>query len=193
MTPLAEIPTIVERLRDGFDSGVLRGVEARETQLRQLKRMLTEQEQAFTDALATDLGKSATEAYSTEIGFTIGEIDHTLRHMRSWLQPHKVKLPIHLKPGSATIVQEPLGTVLVIAPWNYPLQLVLAPIVPAVAAGNAVLLKPSEVAPATAEALARWVPQYLDERVVQVVTGGVEETTELLAQRFDHIFYTGSG
>ena len=193
MTPLAEIPTIVERLRDGFDSGVLREVAARETQLRQLKRMLNEHEAAFVDALAIDLGKSATEAYSTEIGFTIGEIDHTLRHMRSWLQPHKVKLPIHLRPGSATVVQEPVGVVLVSAPWNYPLQLVLAPIVPALAAGNAVLLKPSEVAPATAEALARWLPQYLDERVVQVVTGGVEETTELLAQRFDHIFYTGNG
>ena len=96
----------------------------------------------FVEALRSDLGKSPTEAYSTEIGFTLNEIDHTLRHLRSWTQPQRVKLPIHLRPGSARIVQEPLGTVLIIAPWNYPLQLLLAPLIPAVAAGNTAVLKP---------------------------------------------------
>jgi aldehyde dehydrogenase (NAD+) len=98
-----------------------------------------------------------------------------------------------LRPGSARIVQEPLGTVLVIAPWNYPVQLLLGPLIPALAAGNTVVLKPSEVAPETSAALADLIPRYLDERAVQVVTGGVPETTELLAHQFDHIFYTGNG
>jgi aldehyde dehydrogenase (NAD+) len=156
-------------------------------------RMLVEQEATFSAALKVDLGKSPVEAYSSEIGFTINEIDHTLRHLRSWTSPSRVKLPIHLRPGSARIVQEPLGTVLIIAPWNYPLQLLLAPLVPALAAGNTAIVKPSEVAPATAAAIAEQLPRYLDERAVQVVTGGVAETTELLAQQFDHIFYTGNG
>lgn len=193
MTLLSEIPEIVDDLHDGFGAGVLRSVADRETQLRQLRRMLVEQEQVFSQTLAADLGKSPIEAYSTEIGFTIGEIDHALHHLRAWVQSHKVRLPMHLRPGAATVVQEPYGTVLVIAPWNYPLQLVLAPLVPALAAGNVAVLKPSEVAPATAAAVAEWVPKYLDERAVRVVTGGVDETTALLAQRFDHIFYTGNG
>ena len=192
-TDIDAIASAIERVRDGFSGGVVRAIADRETQLRQLRRMLVEQEAAFVEALHNDLGKSPTEAYSTEIGFTLNEIDHTLRHLRSWTQPQRVKLPIHLRPGSARIVQESLGTVLIIAPWNYPLQLLLAPLIPAVAAGNTAVLKPSEVAPATAAAIAEQLPRYLDERVAQVVTGGVPETTELLAHRFDHIFYTGNG
>ena len=187
------VTVAVDEVREGARTGVVRAIEARETQLRQLRRMLVEQEAAFTTALATDLGKSALEAYTTEIGFTLNEIDHTLKHLRGWAQPTRVKLPLHLRPGSARIVQEPLGTVLIIAPWNYPLQLLLAPLVPALAAGNTAVLKPSEVAPATAAAIAEHLPRYLDERAVQVVTGGVPETTELLALPFDHIFYTGNG
>ena len=183
----------LDQVRDGARAGVVRAFADRETQLRQMRRMLVEQESAFGTALAADLGKSALEAYSTEIGFTINEIDHALRHLRSWTKPQRVRLPLHLRPGSARIVQEPLGTVLIIAPWNYPLQLLLAPLIPALAAGNTAVLKPSEVAPATAAAIAEQVPRYLDERAVQVVTGGVPETTELLAERFDHIFYTGNG
>ncbi len=142
--------------------------------------MLVEQEADLAQALHTDLGKSPIEAYSTEIGFTLNELDRRSRQLRSWTQPHKVKLPIHLRPGSARIVQEPLGTVLVIAPWNYPVQLLLGPLIPALAAGNTAVLKPSEVAPATSAVLADLLPRYLDERAVQVVTGGVAETTELL-------------
>ena len=102
-------------------------------------------------------------------------------------------VPLSLAPGRATVVREPLGVVLVIAPWNYPVQLCLAPLVGALAAGNAVVLKPSEVAPATSAVLARLLPQHLDAAAVHVVEGGVPETTALLAERFDHIFYTGNG
>jgi aldehyde dehydrogenase (NAD+) len=187
------IHAAIDAARDGGVTGVVRSVTDRETQLRQMRRMLVEQEAVFSAALAADLGKSSIEAYSTEIGFTLSEVDHTLKHIRAWTQPTRVRLPLHLRPGNARILQEPLGTVLIIAPWNYPLQLLLAPLIPALAAGNTAVLKPSEVAPATAAALAEQLPRYLDERAVQVVTGGVQETTELLAQPFDHIFYTGNG
>ncbi len=193
MTSPAAIAPAIDRVREGFRDGVVRAVVDRETQLRQLKRLLVEEEGALTQALHDDLGKSAIEAYSTEIGFTLNELEHALGHVRSWTQPQKVRLPLHLRPGSARIVQEPLGTVLIIAPWNYPVQLLLGPLIPAFAAGNTAVVKPSEVAPATAAALADLIPRYLDERAVQVVTGGVDETTELLAHQFDHIFYTGNG
>ena len=192
----SEFPHIaeqLERVRRGYAEGVVRAIGDRETQLRQLRRFLVEREHDLTAALRADLGKSEFEAYSTEIGFTIKEIDLALGELRSWTKPRKAKLPFHLKPGAAEIVQEPIGTVLIIAPWNYPLQLLLAPLVPALAAGNTAILKPSEIAPATAAAISRHLPDYLDSRAVQVVTGGVAETTELLGQRFDHIFYTGSG
>lgn len=168
-------------------------LEMRRTQLERLKRMLTEHEETFSSALFRDLGKSSIEAYTTEIGFTVNEIDHTLGHLREWAKPRRTKLPLHLRPGSAQIHPEPLGTVLIIAPWNYPLQLVLAPLVAALAAGNTAVIKPSEISSATAVALAELVPQYLDPNVVHVVTGGVPETTALLAEPWDHIFYTGNG
>lgn len=183
----------LDRVRRGFTDGVVRAIGDRDTQLRQLRRFLVEREDDLTGALRADLGKSAFEAYSTEIGFTINEIDLALDGLRDWTTPRKTRLPLHLRPGSAEIVPEPLGTVLIIAPWNYPLQLLLAPLVPALAAGNTAIVKPSEIAPATAAAIARHLPDYLDSRAVQVVTGGIPETTKLLGERFDHIFYTGNG
>lgn len=192
-TEFPHIDEQLERVRRGFTEGVVRAIGDREIQLRQLRRLLVEREDELTTALRIDLGKSAFEAYSTEIGFTVNEIDLALGQLRSWTKPRKTKLPLHLKPGSAEIVPEPLGTVLIIAPWNYPLQLLLAPLVPALAAGNTAIVKPSEIAPATAAAIARHLPDYLDGRAVQVVTGGIPETTRLLDERFDHIFYTGNG
>jgi aldehyde dehydrogenase (NAD+) len=193
MTAIDTIGPLVEHLREGFRSGVLRSVDDRRTQLEQLRRFLVQEERAILGALAADLGKPSIEAYSTEIGFTINEIDHTLKHLDRWTSSTKVRVPLTFRPATARIVPEPLGTVLVIAPWNYPLQLLLAPLVPALAAGNTVVLKPSEVAPATSALVEAALPRYLDERAVGVVTGGVEETTALLDERFDHIFYTGNG
>ena len=183
----------VATVRKGFAAGVLADVEARRTQLEHLRAMLEDHEGELADALHADLGKSATEARVTEIGFLINEVDHALGHLAEWTRPTRVRLPWHLLPGSASVVPEPLGTVLVIAPWNYPVQLTLAPLIPAMTAGNTVVLKPSEVAPATSAAIARCVGEYLDGSVVQVVEGGVPETTALLAEQWDHIFYTGNG
>ncbi|MER6127931.1 aldehyde dehydrogenase family protein [Streptomyces sp. NPDC001795] len=183
----------VSRLRTAFDTGRTKPLIWRKTQLRALRRLLTEHEQVFTAALHADLGKNTTEAYTTEIGFTVNEIDHTLRHLDRWLRPRRVSVPLSLAPARARTVREPLGTVLIISPWNYPLQLTLAPLVAALAAGNCAVVKPSELAPATSAALAHWLPQVLDPQAVAVVEGGVAETTALLEQRFDHVFYTGNG
>lgn len=185
--------TAVARARRAFDSGVTKPRAWREAQLRALRTLLVDHEAEVAEALHADLGKSATEAWITETGFVVREIDHTLRHLKAWTAPRRVPVPLSLTPGRARVVREPLGVVLVIAPWNYPVQLCLAPLVGALAAGNAVVVKPSEVAPATSGVLARLVPQYLDRSAVQVLEGGVPETTALLAQRFDHIFYTGNG
>ncbi len=183
----------VEALRESYRAGVLRSLESRRTQLRQLQRLLVEHEEPIMAAMAVDLGKPPMEAYATEIGFVLGEIKNALKNLDAWCAPVRVKVQLAFKPGSAEIVAEPLGTVLIIAQWNYPVQLLLAPLVPALAAGNTVVLKPSEVAPATAAIMADLIPQYLDGSIVAVVTGGVDETTELLKERFDHILYTGNG
>ncbi|MFB2581848.1 aldehyde dehydrogenase family protein [Herbiconiux sp. P15] len=184
---------VVPVLREGFERGVTRPLAWRLAQLRALERLLEENTSALEDALFHDLGKNPTEARLTEINIVLGEIAHTVRHLRTWLRPKRVPVPLAIAPASASTLLEPLGVVLVIAPWNYPLQLLLGPVVGALAAGNAVLMKPSELAPATSSLVAELVPLYLDSRGVAVVEGGVEATTELLAERFDHIFYTGNG
>lgn len=187
------IPTIVAGLRYGFQQGLTRPEAWRVAQLRGLRRLLTEHAADFEAALASDLGKSGTEAQLAEIGFVVGEIDDALGQLAAWMKPRRVATPLAIQPASARIVPEPLGVVLIIAPWNYPLMLALSPLVGALAAGNAAVVKPSELAPATSAALARLMPDYLDRRAVAVIEGGVPETTELLAERFDHIFYTGGG
>ncbi|MEV7974484.1 aldehyde dehydrogenase family protein [Streptomyces sp. NPDC086519] len=183
----------VARLRATFNTGRTRPVAWRKQQLQALRRLLTEHEDVFAQALHTDLGKSATESHMMEIGFLVREIDHTLRHLDRWLRPGRVSVPLSLMPSRAWTVRDPLGVVLVISPWNYPVNLALAPVIGALAAGNSVVLKPSEVAPATSAVLAHWLPRVLDPQAVVVVEGGVPETTALLEQRFDHIFYTGNG
>lgn len=192
-TPLDAIPAIVQRLRDGFAAGLVRDVPSRVVQLRQLERFLVECESDLLDALRADLGKPATEAYGTELGFTRSEIRHAIAHVQRWTEPRKVRVPMTLRPGSAVVRFEPLGTVLVIAPWNYPVQLTLAPLVAALTAGNTAVLKVSEVSPHTSELFATRLPAYLDAGVVAVVTGEVPATTALLNERFDHILFTGNG
>ncbi|MGW1915226.1 aldehyde dehydrogenase family protein [Streptomyces sp. NPDC002076] len=193
--PAIEQPAdIVARLRATFATGRTKPVEWRTGRLRQLRAMLIEGGADLAAALRADLGKSSTEAYRTEIDFTIREIDHTLEHLADWLRPEPAPVPAHLGADATAWTQyDPLGVVLVIAPWNYPAQLLLAPMVGALASGNAVVAKPSELAPATSAALAELIPAYLDTDAVAVVEGGVPETTALLAERFDHIFYTGNG
>ncbi|MFC9843553.1 aldehyde dehydrogenase family protein [Streptomyces sp. NPDC060223] len=185
---------VVSRLRSTFRSGRTKPVEWRRTQLRRLRELLTTHGEDIAAALHADLGKSSTEAFRTEINFTVREIDHTLEHLDTWLRPEPAPVPAHLGDDARAWTQyDPLGLVLVIAPWNYPVQLLLTPLLGALAAGNAVVAKPSELAPATSAVLARLLPQYLDTDAVAVVEGAIPETTALLAEHFDQIFYTGNG
>ena len=183
----------VARLRGSFDSGRTRPLEWRRVQLERMRSMLERHEPEILAALATDLGKPAIEGWGAEIAIARHEIDYALDHLDDWSKPQRASLPLTQRPGHARLVAEPLGVVLVIAPWNYPLQLLLAPMVGALAAGNCVLAKPSEVSAATSAVIARLLPKYVDPECVAVVEGGAPETTEILAQRFDHILYTGNG
>ncbi|EPD64184.1 MULTISPECIES: aldehyde dehydrogenase family protein [Streptomyces] len=193
--PAPEQPAdVVARLRATFRTGRTKPVERRTAQLHRLREMLTDNGPDLAAALHADLGKSSAESRRTEIGFTIREIDHTLDHLADWLRPESAPVPAHLGTDARAWTQyDPLGVVLVIAPWNYPAQLLLTPLVGALAAGNAVVVKPSEMAPATSAVLARLLRAHLDTDAVAVVEGGIPETTALLAERFDHIFYTGNG
>jgi aldehyde dehydrogenase (NAD+) len=188
--PIAET---VARLRRAFDSGITRPVDWREGQLRQLLRLIGENGDAIDEALREDLGKSRFESFIGETGFVRAELQHALKNLRRWSKPRKAKVPLPAQPGKARVLSEPLGVVLIIAPWNYPFHLALAPLIPALAAGNTVLIKPSEIARATSALIARLLPKYLDRDAVAVVEGGVSETTTLLGLKFDHIFYTGNG
>ena len=184
---------LVDELRGVFGTGTTKALAWRTAQLTGLRRMLSEQEGAFVEALDADLGKHAAESWITELGYTSNEITHVLKELKSWTRPRSAPLPLWMRPARAKVVREPLGVVLVISPWNYPVQLALTPLAGALAAGNAVVLKPSEVAPATSATLARLLPRYVDPTAVRVVEGGVQETTALLTQPWDHIFFTGNG
>jgi aldehyde dehydrogenase (NAD+) len=179
------------RLRHSVVEGRPRPIEWRRRQLARLEAMLVEHEGDFTRALADDLGKSPAESWMTEIGFLLAEIRYAKKHLVRWLKPERVRTPLAALPGRSWIEREPLGLALIFGAWNYPVQLTLGPLVGAVAAGNCAVLKPSELAPASAAEMAHWVGEYLDPDCVALVEGGVDRATELLAEPWDSIFYTG--
>ncbi|MFC0359722.1 aldehyde dehydrogenase family protein [Kytococcus schroeteri] len=183
--------TVRELAHETWATGRLRELDARREQLRALRTLLREEEPRLLAALREDLRKPEAEARTTELAVVEGEVEQLLKHLDEWLSPRAASVPLAMQPARATVRREPLGAVLVIGPWNYPVNLVLTPLAGALAGGNTVVLKPSELAPATAAVLAELVPQYLDPEVVQVVTGGVPETTALLEQKWDHVFFTG--
>lgn len=179
-----------QRAREAFADGRTRSEQWRRRQLEALARLLDDNATAVEQALTRDLGKPPFEGWLTDIGSSRTEIDHALSNLASWMKPERARMPLLAQPGKASVVHEPLGTVLVIAPWNYPVQLVVSPLVGVLAAGNTAVVKPSELAPAASELLADLLPRYLDG--VEVVEGAVDTSTELLALPFDHIFFTGS-
>lgn len=161
--------------------------------LKKLSEAIVIHTEAIIRALHQDLGKSNFESQVAEISFVQNEIKHTLKHLKKWIKPKSVSTPWALMPARSQIISEPKGRVLIIAPWNYPFQLLLSPLVGAIAAGNQVTLKPSELAPATASVITRMIQENFDAKIICVVNGGVEQTSTLLEQKFDHIFYTGNG
>lgn len=183
---------LVDGARRDFATGVTLPLGWRRRQLAGLHTMLQECEDELVDAVVADVGRDRMGVYLADLAPVRAELRHTRRRLARWAAPRRVGVPLVLRPGSAAVEPHPRGVVLVIGAWNFPLLLTLQPLVSALAAGNIVILKPSELAPATSAALARLLPRYLDPEAVHVVTGGVDVSTRLLDQRFDHICFTGS-
>jgi aldehyde dehydrogenase (NAD+) len=174
-----------------FATGRTTGLDWRLAQLRGIERLCDECEPQIVEALAQDLGRTPVEAWLGDVASTKGEATFARKHLKKWMRRTRAALPLSQLPGRAWVQYDPLGVVLVIGPWNYPFYLTMAPLVAAVAAGNAVVLKPSELAPATSALLARLIPEYLDGNAVRVIEGDAATTQDLLAQGFDHAFFTG--
>ncbi|WJX47803.1 Aldehyde dehydrogenase 3 member I1, chloroplastic, variant 2 [Trifolium repens] len=183
---------LVRELRNNFDSGKTKSYEWRISQLEAIAKMLVEKENEIIDALHKDVSKPRLEAYITEVFQAKTSCNEALQELKHWMKPEKVSTSITTFPSSAEIVSEPLGVVLIISTWNFPLSLSLDPVIGAISAGNTVVLKPSEISPATSSLLANLLETYLDNSAVRVVEGAVPETTALLDQKWDKILYTGS-
>lgn len=185
--------SMLKELRCSFASGKTKSYEWRVTQLNNLLKIADDHEKEISAALYSDLAKSEMESFIHEISLMKAACRLALKDLKHWMKPEKVKTSVTVFPASAEIVSEPLGVVLVISAWNYPFLLSLDPVIGAIAAGNAVVLKPSEVAPATSSLLANYLGKYLDTSAIKVVEGAVPETSALLAQKWDKILYTGNG
>ncbi|MWC29405.1 aldehyde dehydrogenase family protein [Paenibacillus sp. MMS18-CY102] len=187
-----QIYELLELQRQLFASGRTRPFEERQQRLRALKTALKRHEPALLNALKQDLNKSEMEAYSTEIGLVYHEINHTLKRLKRWMKPKRVRTPLTHWGSRSYIMAEPYGVALIIAPWNYPVQLSLLPLIGAVAAGNTVILKPSELAPHVADVLAAAIGEAFEPEWATAMLGGAEVSTALLAEKLDYIFFTGS-
>lgn len=183
---------MVEELRANFDTGFTRSYEWRMEQMKGIHMMLQKHYGDIVRALGEDLHKPELESDLCEIAPTTHEVVNTMKHLKEWMRPEAVPTSALLLPAHSEIRREPYGVALLIAPFNYPFQLALVPLLNALAAGNCAVLKPSELTPATSALLARLIPAYVDRRAVRVVEGAIPETTALLAQRWDFIFFTGS-
>src|SRR5690625_2729673 len=177
--------------KETFLNGKTHSEEHRKQMLETLKDMLKENEFEIYQALYTDLNKSEHETLTTELGILYTEIDFALKHLDKWMKDEPVAAPITHQGTKNYIINEPLGNVLIISPWNYPLQLALAPAIGALAAGNTIVLKPSEVAQATEQLLATLISKYFKKEYFAVVTGDKEVSDSLVGMRFDYIFVTG--
>ncbi len=190
--PQADAAAAVERLRLTFDRGRTRPLAWRHQQLDALARLLAESADELVEALGSDLRKPPVEALFTDVNFTAAGVRHLRRNLDRWARPRRAHLRLQDRPGRGDVVPEPLGVSLVISPWNYPVQLAVSPLAASLAAGNTVVVKPSELVPHTSSLLTRLLREHLDPDAVAVLEGGPEVATALLDQQFDHIFFTGS-
>lgn len=183
-----------ESKRKYFDNGNTRNYEFRKTQLEKLKMVLKKYEKDIINALTLDLGKPIFESYTAEIGVVYQELNHAIKNLRYWMKPKKVHTPIYLQPANSYIYPEPKGIVLIISPWNYPFQLSISPLIGAIAAGNCVVLKPSNQSKETKKIISKIIHETFNENYISIVEGLGSETVIPLIEdyRFDHIFFTGS-
>jgi aldehyde dehydrogenase (NAD+) len=186
--------TQLEALRHHFQTGATQSYAFRLLQLKRLKQLVLENEQPLYQALRSDLKKSNEESWATEIGFFLNELNYTIEHLKGWMQPSEVPTNLLNQPSTCYTIQEPLGVVCIIGPWNYPFQLLFTPLIGAIAGGNCVVLKPSEFAPATAAVMGKIIHELFPENYVLYMEGeGAQVLTPMFESfRFDHIFYTGS-
>jgi len=187
---MPDFRALVSRHRNYFRSGATRSAEWRADQLTAMKAMINDHAEDFYAALWTDLRRNRVDADLTDVKYIAGEVDHVLAHLRKWMKPLSVSTPFMLAPSHARVRFDPLGVGLIIGTWNYPMMLTLSPLIAAISGGNVAVIKPSEVAHATAEVIARRLPEYLDRDAFSAVLGAEPETTALLEQQWDHIFFT---
>jgi aldehyde dehydrogenase (NAD+) len=180
------------RLKNGLKKNP-RDFAWRKSQLLALRAMLVENEAAINDAFWADFHKGAFETAATEQGIVLSEIDFILENLEAWMEPTHVSTPLFNQLGTSEIRHEPYGIILVVGAWNYPINLLLAPVTGAFAGGNAVILKPSEMSANVAKVIATLIPKYMDQDLIAVIEGGPDETEALLDKKFDLIFFTGSG
>ena len=183
---------LVEGQRAYFVSGATRGTDWRKGQLEALKALLEDNRAGFLDVLRQDLHRNDVDSELMDVGFCIKEAEYALKHMHDWMKPQREPTPIILEPGHVRVRRDPLGVTLIIGAWNEPLMLTFGPLAPALAAGNTAVIKPSELSVATSALIADLVPKYMDASAVAVVEGAIPETTALLEQHWDLIFFTGS-
>lgn len=183
---------LTEAQKQFFETGRTRDLAFRICQLQLLADAMRKNETVLEEALKKDLGKSVFESYATEIGFVLADIRYTIQNLQKWSAPKRVRTPLYLFPGKSKIQKEPYGSVLILGPYNYPVQLLAEPLIGAIAAGNCAVLKPSELTPHVSKAMYQIVHSTFKEEYIACVEGGVEVNQELLSQKFDYIFFTGS-
>ena len=183
---------LIDKQRDFYEKGQTKSIKFRIQALQKLRDSIKSNEQELMGALKKDLNKSEFDAYITEIGILLEEIRFTLKHVKKWAKPRKVKSSIVQIGAKSMIYPEPYGVALIISPWNYPFQLAIAPLIGAVAAGNCAVLKPSELTPATSELLGKIIKNSFPEEYIAVVQGGIDASQALLKEKWDYIFFTGS-
>ncbi len=186
------IQKLIEHQRKFFQEGKAKSMNYRLTQLSLLEKAVIENEEKIVSALKKDLGKPAYESFMTEIGFILDEIRLAKKHLKSWSKPRKVRTPLKLWPSSSRIYYHPYGVCLILSPWNYPVQLSLSPLISAIAAGNCAVIKPSEHAPETSQVLENILKNSFSENYITVLQGGIDLSRDLLKEKFDYIFFTGS-
>ncbi|HID0815647.1 aldehyde dehydrogenase [Clostridium botulinum] len=188
---MENIRNILEKQKSFFDKGYTKDINFRIEALKKLKHNIKINENNIFKALKIDLNKSEFETFITEIGIVYDEINGAIKNIKKWSKPKKVKTPITNFLASSYIYNEPYGVALIMSPWNYPFQLIMAPLVGAISAGNCVLLKPSELAIETEKIIVKIIKDTFSDEYIGVITGGIEESTALLKEKFDYIFYTG--
>ncbi|MGD7046093.1 aldehyde dehydrogenase [Jeotgalibacillus proteolyticus] len=187
-----DVLEIIEKQKTFFHSGITRKIDFRIKQLRKLQTLIKEHEDEILSALKKDLGKNPFEAYVSEIGITLKSIQTMINNVKQWAKTEKVKTPLFQMPSKSYIMKEPYGSVLIIGPFNYPFQLVIEPLIGALAAGNCAVIKPSESTPEVTAVIQRMISANFDPAYLKVVEGEKEETSLLIHAPFDYLFFTGS-